>query len=78
MNLLSEEMRQVAEFWRNHMANKYQSPEVYCGLIAALMLWGIVYISAGPGASNSSHLFPQRTSSSVASSPQFTTYFGGS
>jgi Beta-propeller repeat len=60
------------------MASKCQSTKVYRGLIAALLFWGIVYISAGPGASSSSDIFHQRTSSSVTSSPQFATYFGGS
>jgi Beta-propeller repeat len=60
------------------MANKYRSASIYSLLIAVLVSWGVAYISAGIGISNSSNLLARQTSPSTASSSQFATYFGGS
>jgi Beta-propeller repeat len=60
------------------MANKYQSVNFHRPLITAFIFLSAAYVSIADEISSPSHLFAKQTSSSLASSPQFATYLGGS
>jgi hypothetical protein len=60
------------------MTNKYYNVNFYLLLIAALIFGGASYVSIADEIASPSPLFAKQTSSSIALSPQFATYLGGS